>query len=116
MKRNIKLDIESHEYAWFAFLLGECAKPVKPASTIKGWVELPAMVMGEWYGGRFVRIMQTQSWANKRNHKWPEKFSEAEATAFLICLEALPIASDSPAHLIRNTLIDQIHRQLLSNP
>ncbi len=112
MKRAIKLEIESHEYGWFVHLLGECARPVVLPHTLNEWLKLPAMVMGEWYSGRFVRIMQTQSWANKRNQKWPEKFSTAEATAFLICLQALAISADSPAHLLRNSLLDKLYRHL----
>lgn len=120
MKRNIKINIESHEYDWFVHLLGEAAKS-KPWILEQGLLshwrmeQLPAKIMAEWFGGRFVRIMQTRGWAHQRNKKWPEKFSEAEATAFMIRLEELALPVESPANLIRNNLIDQLHRQILSN-
>lgn len=117
MKRNIKLEIESHDYQGFINLLGESVKTTSPAIMDYG---LPTMVVQEWFEGRFVRIMQTAGFARQntnarasRSKTWPEKFSQAEGTAFMLVLRELPLPIESTIHLIRNNLLDQLYRQLL---
>lgn len=112
MKRNIKIEIESAEFSCFLDLLGRASR----MANLSGLDALPAMVVSEWLSGRVIRLMQTNIYAAKTNKTWPEKFSQAEATALFLRLGELRLPEESYHHLIRNRILDRLDRQLLANP